>query len=81
VHLSAIGLLFSNSNVLMVESVYPGRESFWALPGGVVESGEAVAEGFVREIQEETGLEVVEVGHRRGMLKGNVTMQTNGVHV
>ena len=38
-----------------------GEEPFWALPGGIVEDGELVLEGLVREVAEETGL-VVEPG-------------------
>ena len=35
----------------------------WSLPGGVLEVGESLAEGVVREVEEETGLrvEVVEL--------------------
>jgi 8-oxo-dGTP diphosphatase len=44
-----------------VALVYQGREDekpFWALPGGIVEDGELIPEGLVREVLEETGLTV-----------------------
>jgi ADP-ribose pyrophosphatase YjhB (NUDIX family) len=44
-----------------VALVYQGsgdEESFWALPGGVVEDDELIPEGLAREVLEETGLTV-----------------------
>ncbi len=38
----------------------------WCLPGGQMEAGETVEEACVREVQEETGLEVV-AGHLIGV--------------
>lgn len=35
-----------------------GEEPAWALPGGMIEPGELVTEGLVREVLEETGLHV-----------------------
>ena len=38
-----------------------GGDSFWALPGGAIESGEFSPEGLVREMREELGAKI-EVG-------------------
>jgi ADP-ribose pyrophosphatase YjhB (NUDIX family) len=45
--------------VLLVKRKYPPNEGRWALPGGLVELGERVQDAVVREVKEETGLEVV----------------------
>jgi 8-oxo-dGTP diphosphatase len=59
VQLSAVALISGPAGILMVESIYPGRPRFWALPGGMIESGEAVSDAVVREVREETGIVVV----------------------
>ncbi|MEU3790278.1 NUDIX hydrolase [Streptomyces fructofermentans] len=52
-------LLFDEEDrVLLVDPTY---KAGWEFPGGVVESGEAPARAGVREVAEETGIELAEV--------------------
>ncbi len=54
----AMGTIFDERRrVLLVHQTYKGSK--WAWPGGVVDHGEAPWEAAVREVKEETGLEVV----------------------
>ena len=47
--------------VLLVRRAHAPMRGEWSLPGGAVEVGETLAEAVVREVHEETGLDV-EVG-------------------
>jgi len=51
------GLLIENGKILLVnQKVSPNRS--WSLPGGRLEQGETLEQGIVREVFEETGLNV-----------------------
>jgi len=45
-------------SIILVKRKKPPYEGYWALPGGLVEYGETVEEAVVREVKEETGLDV-----------------------
>lgn len=49
-------LVFRRGRVLLVERARAPLKGYWSLPGGVLESGETLADGIRREVREETGL-------------------------
>jgi 8-oxo-dGTP diphosphatase len=51
------GVLFRDSEILLIERKNPPFKGMWALPGGFVEYGETTEKAVVREMKEETGLD------------------------
>ncbi|MGB9978698.1 NUDIX domain-containing protein [Methanobacterium sp.] len=49
---------FERFSVVLIKRKYDPYKGSWALPGGFVEWGETVESAVVREVKEETGLEV-----------------------
>jgi 8-oxo-dGTP diphosphatase len=58
----AQGILVIEDRVLLVGNDYGGPELSWSLPGGRLEPGEQHPAAVVREVREETGLEVTAGG-------------------
>ena len=57
------GLLHQRDDLLLVRQQGKGDPApSYALPGGVVETGELLTAALCREVKEETGLEVTDVG-------------------
>lgn len=55
-------VVFKDSKVLLIRRGKPPKEKEWSLPGGAQELGESAPEAAIREVQEETGLEVKVTG-------------------
>ena len=47
---------FRDGKILLAERTKPPAASLWSLPGGVVETGERLADAALRELMEETGV-------------------------
>ncbi len=59
IHQIVAALIRSGDEVLLVREQGPNDPAaVWALPGGIVEAGELFTEALIREVREETGLEV-----------------------
>ena len=50
-----------NNSLLLVKREYEPAKGMWSIPGGLVDLGEKVRDAIVREVEEETGLNI-EVG-------------------
>lgn len=55
---SCHALIRQGDQILLVQRKRPPFAGYWSLPGGSVELGESVEEALIREVREETGLEV-----------------------
>jgi 8-oxo-dGTP diphosphatase len=61
-YLAVSAAIFRHGRVLIVRRARPPANGLYTLPGGGVELGETLEEAVIREVREETGLEVEPVG-------------------
>lgn len=61
-------ILDGAGRLLMIRRGRPPSEGLWSIPGGRVKPGESDAAALVREVREETGLDVVP-GHLIGSVQ------------
>ena len=60
--------------LLLIQRGHAPHRGSWSLPGGRIEAGESPEQAIVREVREETGLDV-----RPGPAVGRVTVPADGV--
>ncbi len=54
--IAALVFIRKGDTILLVKQSYGNQ--YWSLPGGVVEFGESVDQAAIREVKEETGLDI-----------------------
>ncbi len=65
--LAVSAAIFRDGQVLVVRRAHAPAVGLYTLPGGLVEAGETLNEAVIREVREETGVEIeplVLAGHR-----------------
>ncbi|RAB21832.1 ADP-ribose pyrophosphatase, partial [Burkholderia multivorans] len=55
---AVIGVVLRDRDVLLVRRANPPDAGRWGFPGGKIEAGEPIADAVVRELAEETAVEV-----------------------
>jgi 8-oxo-dGTP diphosphatase len=71
-YLAVSAAIFRNGKVLIVRRARPPAQGVYTLPGGGVELGETLEEAVIREVREETALEVAPValaGYRQAIAR------------
>jgi ADP-ribose pyrophosphatase YjhB (NUDIX family) len=51
-------IIVQDGRVVLIKRGHPPLEGEWSIPGGVLEVGETLREGVIREAHEETGLAI-----------------------
>jgi 8-oxo-dGTP diphosphatase len=51
-------IIVRDEQVLLVRRSNPPMQGEWSIPGGLVETGETTREAIIREVREETGLDI-----------------------
>ncbi len=63
IYVAAVALLRRAGEVLLVRQRGAADErAYWGLPGGIVEPGETLIGGLIREVREEAGVEIADPG-------------------
>lgn len=60
--LAVSGAIIRDGAVLLVQRARPPASGLYSLPGGVVETGETLEAALIREVREETALEISVIG-------------------
>ena len=60
-HITVKGIVVLNNQILLMKRARPSSDGlgYWELPGGGLEYGETPNQALIRELKEETGLDII----------------------
>lgn len=80
-HITVKGIVVLDNKILLLKRVKPSTDGlgFWELPGGGLEYGETPNQALIRELKEETGLDIVIIKPAYTFTKISEDYQTVGI--
>lgn len=80
-HITVKGIVILDNKILLLKRVKPSTDGlgFWELPGGGLEYGETPNQALIRELKEETGLDIVIIKPAYTFTKIREDYQTVGI--
>ena len=80
-HITVKGIVVLDNKILLLKRVKPSTDGlgFWELPGGGLEYGETPNQAVIRELKEETGLDIVIIKPAYTFTKIREDYQTVGI--
>jgi 8-oxo-dGTP diphosphatase len=79
IHVGVYAVIVSDGQIVLIKKARGPYQGLWDLPGGSIEEGESPEQALIREVAEETGLDLSKVSVRSFHLKTTVYTASDGM--